>query len=243
MDLAAYATDLGRQARAAARILATASAELRDRWLRTSAAALEEKTRQVVAANGDDLAAAEEALPKAEERLKGETQLYEVEHDRKSVHLTHEGIKVAQGYAGVGSFYIGANMDWPHLLEQSLRAHIVYRLDKEYVVERDPHDGEMSVIIVDEFTGRKMVGHNVVTGYRVRAYPELLGLRQADPSSQQAGAEGRQHRDRDSPDQCGSPAYPFRDAMPAAGIQGFVVVGARDERPKQSAAAHGQQRW
>jgi preprotein translocase subunit SecA len=105
-----------------------------------------------------DLAAAEEELPKAEDRLKAETQLYEVELDRKAVHLTHEGIKKAQEFAGVGSFYIGANMDWPHLLEQSLRAHIVYRLDKEYVVERDPHDGEMSVIIVDEFTGRKMVG-------------------------------------------------------------------------------------
>ncbi len=105
-----------------------------------------------------ELAAAEEALPKAEERLKGEVQMYEVEHDRKSVHLTHEGIKRAQEFAGVGSFYIGANMDWPHLLEQSLRAYVVYRLDKEYVVERDPHDGEMSVIIVDEFTGRKMVG-------------------------------------------------------------------------------------
>ena len=50
----------------------------------------------------------------------------------------------------MGSFYIGSNMDWPHLLEQSLRAHLVYRLDKEYVVERDPHDGEMSVIIETE---------------------------------------------------------------------------------------------
>ncbi len=47
--------------------------------------------------------------------------MYEVELDRKSVHLTHEGIQKAQEFAGVGSFYIGSNMDWPHLLEQSLR--------------------------------------------------------------------------------------------------------------------------
>jgi preprotein translocase subunit SecA len=102
-------------------------------------------------------AAAEEDLPKAEEREKAEVQMYEVELDRKSVHLTHEGIQRAQEYAGVGSFYIGSNMDWPHLLEQSLRAHVVYERDKEYVVERD-RDGEIGVIIVDEFTGRKMVG-------------------------------------------------------------------------------------
>ncbi len=103
------------------------------------------------------LAAAEEELPKAEEREKKEVQMFEVELDRKSVHLTHEGIQKAQEFAGVGSFYIGSNMDWPHLLEQSLRAHVVYERDKEYVVERD-RDGEIGVIIVDEFTGRKMVG-------------------------------------------------------------------------------------
>jgi preprotein translocase subunit SecA len=96
--------------------------------------------------------AAEEDLKKAEERLTTEVQMYEVELDRKTVHLTHEGIQKAQEYAGVGSFYIGSNMDWPHLLEQSLRAHVVYEKDKEYVVQ----NGE--IVIVDEFTGRLMVG-------------------------------------------------------------------------------------
>jgi preprotein translocase subunit SecA len=104
-----------------------------------------------------NLAAAEDELPQAEEREKKEVLMFEVELDRKSVHLTHEGIQKAQEFAGVGSFYIGSNMDWPHLLEQSLRAHVVYERDKEYVVERD-RDGEIGVIIVDEFTGRKMHG-------------------------------------------------------------------------------------
>jgi len=40
--------------------------------------------------------------------------IYEVELDRKSVHLTHEGIAAAQEEAGVGSFYVGNNMEWPH---------------------------------------------------------------------------------------------------------------------------------
>ena len=91
-------------------------------------------------------------LVEAEAALAREVSMYEVELDRKSVHLTHEGTQKAQEFAGVGSFYIGSNMDWPHLLEQSLRAHVVYERDKEYVVQ----NGE--VIIVDEFTGRLMVG-------------------------------------------------------------------------------------
>ncbi len=101
------------------------------------------------------------ALAEADERGKrGEkpiTQYYEVELDRKSVHLTHEGISAAQDEAGVGSFYVGNNVEWPHLMEQALRAHGVYERDKDYVVDRGQR-GEMEVVIVDEYTGRKMVG-------------------------------------------------------------------------------------
>ena len=46
----------------------------------------------------------------------------------------------------------------PHLLEQAIRAHAVYVLDRDYVVMPDPGDGQPSVIIVDQNTGRKMVG-------------------------------------------------------------------------------------
>ena len=88
----------------------------------------------------------------AQARLAGMTQYYEVEYDRKAVHLTHEGITAAQEAAGVGSFFTGSNMEWPHLLEQSLRAHVIYEKEKDYVVM----DGK--VIIVDEFTGRLMHG-------------------------------------------------------------------------------------
>ena len=99
----------------------------------------------------------ETALAEAEKKKEGVTQYYEVEWDRKSVHLTHEGIAAAQDIAGVGSFYVGSNMEWPHLMEQSMRAHVVYEKDKDYVIERGQR-GEMEVIIVDEYTGRKMVG-------------------------------------------------------------------------------------
>jgi preprotein translocase subunit SecA len=79
-------------------------------------------------------------------------QYYEVEYDHKAVHLNHDGLGAAQELAGVGSFYTGSNMDWPHLLQQSLRAYIVFEKEKDYVVM----DGK--VVIVDEFTGRLMHG-------------------------------------------------------------------------------------
>ena len=98
------------------------------------------------------LAKAAEELAAAEGGLEGLTKYYEVELDKKSCHPTGEGTAAAQELAGVGSFYVGANMEWPHLLEQSLKAHVVYERDKDYVVRT----GE--VIIVDEFTGREMEG-------------------------------------------------------------------------------------
>jgi preprotein translocase subunit SecA len=88
----------------------------------------------------------------AQARLENATQYYEVEYDKKAVHLTHEGVGAAQEIAGVGSFFTGSNMEWPHLLEQSLRAHVTFEREKDYVVM----DGK--VIIVDEFTGRLMHG-------------------------------------------------------------------------------------
>ncbi len=95
---------------------------------------------------------AEEEAQSARVRLEQATQYYEVEVDRKSAHLTHEGIGAAQEIAGIGSFFTGSNMEWPHLLEQSLRAHVVFEREKDYVVM----DGK--VVIVDEFTGRLMHG-------------------------------------------------------------------------------------
>ncbi|HSV27626.1 MAG TPA: hypothetical protein VLH60_07010, partial [Sedimentisphaerales bacterium] len=85
-------------------------------------------------------------------RLQSAKQYYETELDRKSAHMTHEGVSAAQEAAGVGSFFTGSNMEWPHMLEQALRAHVIYHREVDYVVK------EGIVIIVDEFTGRLMHG-------------------------------------------------------------------------------------
>jgi len=82
----------------------------------------------------------------------GHKQYYTVAKERKSVAITHDGITVAQEQLGLGSLYVGSNMEWPHLIENSVRAHVVYEKDVDYVVK----DGE--IIIVDSFTGRLMHG-------------------------------------------------------------------------------------
>jgi preprotein translocase subunit SecA len=68
------------------------------------------------------------------------------------------GFAAAQEEAGVGSFFVGGNMEWPHLMDQAMRAHVIYEKDKDYVVERSSKTGQMDVVIVDEYTGRKMEG-------------------------------------------------------------------------------------
>ena len=83
---------------------------------------------------------------------------FEVKEKEHTCHLTDEGIREAQRLAGVDSFYTPGNMEWPHLIDQALKAHHLYKRDKHYVVMPHPETGEMSVIIVDEFTGRLMIG-------------------------------------------------------------------------------------
>ncbi len=66
--------------------------------------------------------------------------------------LTDEGVRTAEKMAGVESFYTAGNMDWPHMIDNALKAHNLYKIDVNYVVK----DG--AIVIVDEFTGRLMEG-------------------------------------------------------------------------------------
>jgi preprotein translocase subunit SecA len=84
-------------------------------------------------------------------KLQPETH-FEVKEKEHTVALTEEGVRVAEKLAGVESFYTAGNMEWPHLIDNSLKAHHLYKRDVNYVVQ----NGE--VVIVDEFTGRLMPG-------------------------------------------------------------------------------------
>jgi preprotein translocase subunit SecA len=83
---------------------------------------------------------------------------FEVKEKEKTCHLTDEGIRKAEELAGVESFYTAGNMEWPHLIDNALKAHHLYHKDKQYMIMRDPEKAGLSIIIVDEFTGRPMFG-------------------------------------------------------------------------------------
>lgn len=77
---------------------------------------------------------------------------YQVNEKDHSATLTDAGVREAEKLAGVESFYTAGNMDWPHMIDNALKAHSLYKKDVNYVVK----DG--AIVIVDEFTGRLMDG-------------------------------------------------------------------------------------
>jgi preprotein translocase subunit SecA len=91
-------------------------------------------------------------LKKGEDVDGKKTGDYVVDEKAHTAVLTEEGVERAERLLGVGNLYDPSNMELLHCVEQALKAHTLYRLDHQYVVQ----DGE--VIIVDDFTGRLMKG-------------------------------------------------------------------------------------
>ena len=81
---------------------------------------------------------------------------YEIKEKERTCHLTDLGVRKAEELAGVESFYTAGNMEWPHLIDNSLKAHTLYLRDRHYLVME--HEGERKIVIIDEFTGRALFG-------------------------------------------------------------------------------------
>jgi preprotein translocase subunit SecA len=84
---------------------------------------------------------------------------FEIKEKERTCHLTDAGVREAEQIAGVESFYTAGNMEWPHLIDNSLKAHHLYQRDRHYMIDRDPRENnELSIVIIDEHTGRAMYG-------------------------------------------------------------------------------------
>ena len=83
---------------------------------------------------------------------------YVVDEKKKTATLTASGIAKAEKYFNVENLADGANMTLQHHINQAIKARGVMKRDVDYVVR----DGE--VIIVDEFTGRLMLGRRYNEG-------------------------------------------------------------------------------
>ena len=60
---------------------------------------------------------------------------FEVKEKEHTCNLTDAGVREAEKLAGVESFYTAGNMEWPHLMDNALKAHYLYKRDVNYVVE------------------------------------------------------------------------------------------------------------
>ncbi|MDH4358762.1 MAG: preprotein translocase subunit SecA [Candidatus Berkelbacteria bacterium] len=87
-----------------------------------------------------------------------EKKHYEVDEKARAVSLTDEGIQYVEKELGVTNIYDPDMIAQVHHLEEALKAQILFKKDRDYVVR----DGE--VIIVDEFTGRMMPGRRFSEG-------------------------------------------------------------------------------
>ena len=84
---------------------------------------------------------------------------YEKDEKEKSISMTETGIQKCEDFLKMpGLFSDAAHSDLAHRIVQALKAHRLYKKDTDYVVK----DGE--VIIVDEFTGRLMIGRRYSDG-------------------------------------------------------------------------------
>jgi preprotein translocase subunit SecA len=83
---------------------------------------------------------------------------YTVDEKHRSPALNDEGINYVENAMKVGNLYDVKNVDNLHFVNNALKAHSVFKLDVDYVVQNG------QVIIVDEFTGRKMEGRRFSDG-------------------------------------------------------------------------------
>jgi len=83
---------------------------------------------------------------------------YNVDEKMRSATLTEEGIAKFEKLLGVENIYVEGGVRTVHHIEQALKAEVLFKRDKDYIVD----NGE--IIIIDEFTGRKMPGRRYSEG-------------------------------------------------------------------------------
>ncbi len=85
---------------------------------------------------------------------------YTIDEKQKAVSINDNGIEKVEKILGIDDIYTEKGIKHVHHLNQALRAHALFKKDKEYVVKPAPAgaSGGGEIVIVDEFTGRLMPG-------------------------------------------------------------------------------------
>ena len=117
----------------------------------------EARTSLIISAPAEEAADMYYKFAELVERLE-ENSDYNIDEKMRSATLTEAGIQKMEKWLGVGNIYAEGGITTVHHVEQALRAMALFKRDRDYMVE----EGE--VIIVDEFTGRKMPGRRYSEG-------------------------------------------------------------------------------
>ncbi|MEI6613841.1 MAG: preprotein translocase subunit SecA [Chrysiogenales bacterium] len=91
-------------------------------------------------------------------RIKRSKEYFDHDEKSKTVILTESGIIEAEKFFRIDNLYDLPNMDLLHQIYQSLKAHLIFNRDVDYLVKDE------QVLIVDEFTGRIMPGRRYSDG-------------------------------------------------------------------------------
>ncbi|MEG1963619.1 MAG: preprotein translocase subunit SecA [Clostridia bacterium] len=83
---------------------------------------------------------------------------YILEEKENTVRLSDEGVDKAEKFFRIENLGDAENQDLIHYINNALKAHYIMKLNSNYIVV----DGE--IIIVDEFTGRQMIGRRYSDG-------------------------------------------------------------------------------
>lgn len=83
---------------------------------------------------------------------------YLVDEKGRQVSLNEEGIALGEDLLKIDNLYDPRNIEYLHHLNQSLKAHVLFKKDVDYIVKNG------QVVIVDEFTGRTMEGRRYSDG-------------------------------------------------------------------------------
>ncbi len=104
-------------------------------------------------------AKAKAAAPESKRALAAEREWdYIINRKEKTVELTESGARKAERFFRIDNIAEIEHADLNHHIQQALKAHKLFKLDEDYIV----NEGE--IVIVDEFTGRLMIGRRYSDG-------------------------------------------------------------------------------
>ena len=117
----------------------------------------EARTPLIISAPDEESTKLYQTFSQVVPRLKKDED-YEVDEKMRAVSILDSGIDKVEKALGLKNIYDQGGVRYVHQLEQALRASVLFKRDRDYLVKNN------EVLIIDEFTGRLMPGRRYSEG-------------------------------------------------------------------------------